>query len=61
MKMERARKRREAKQRTKSGKGKLHVAFYAELTQRSLKNQTILKFLVNITPPATLGDESGID
>jgi hypothetical protein len=61
MKMERARKRREAKQRSKSVNGKLHAASYAELTQRSLKNQTILKFLVNITPPTTLGDESGID
>jgi len=60
-KEERARKRREAKQRSKSVKGKLHAASYAELTQRSLKNQTILKFLVNFTPPTTLGAESGID
>ena len=60
-KEERARKRREAKQRSKSVKGKLHAASYAELTQHSLKNQIILQFLVNFTTPTTLGAESGID
>ncbi len=57
----RARKRREAKLRSNSVKGKLHAASYAELTQRSLKNQTIIKFLVNSPPPTMLGNNSGID
>ncbi len=56
-----ARKRREAKLRSKSVKGKLHANSYAELTQRSLKIQTIIKFLVNSPPPTMLGNNSGVD